>query len=171
MNMCIVTLSIGYLSTLSDYFGRKFIFRLSTFGIILGIANIIIVAHCWRIVGIRMLYVGSIIQGLLGGVIAINTACHAYISDCTNSENRSVAFGLMHASAFCGMAIGPTFGGLIEKVRRFHFITSKIYLLIYLFYFIYKGDRINSFGILYSTLCSYYIFFCSFIYYTRIGLS
>ncbi|GES78955.1 tetracycline-efflux transporter, putative [Rhizophagus clarus] len=110
-----VTLSIGYLSTLSDYLGRKFIFRLSTFGIILSIVNMLIVAHYWRIVGIKMLYVGSIIQGLLGGVIAINTACHAYISDCTNSENRSVAFGWMHASAYCGMAIGPTIGGLIVK--------------------------------------------------------
>ncbi|CAG8773385.1 10131_t:CDS:2, partial [Gigaspora margarita] len=110
-----VTLSIGYLSTLSDCLGRKFIFRLSTFGIILGIANMIIVAHYWRIVGIGFLYVGSIIQGLLGGVIAINTACHAYLSDCTSSENRSVAFGYMHAAAFSGMAIGPTLGGLIVK--------------------------------------------------------
>ncbi|CAG8436345.1 910_t:CDS:2 [Rhizophagus irregularis] len=123
-----LTLSIGYLSTLSDYFGRKFIFRLSTFGIILGIINIIIVAHYWRIVGIKMLYVGSIIQGLLGGVIAINTACHAYLSDCTSSENRSVAFGLMHASAFCGMAIGPTLGGLIVKVTGS--ILSVFYIAI-----------------------------------------
>ncbi|RGB34691.1 major facilitator superfamily domain-containing protein [Rhizophagus diaphanus] len=123
-----VTLSIGYLSTLSDYFGRKFIFRLSTFGIILGIINIIIVAHYWRIVGIKMLYVGSIIQGLLGGVIAINTACHAYLSDCTSSENRSVAFGLMHASAFCGMAIGPTLGGLTVKVTGS--ILSVFYIAI-----------------------------------------
>lgn len=120
-----MTLSIGYLSTLSDYFGRKFIFRLSTFGIILCIVNIILVAHFWRIVGIKMLYVGSITQGLLGGVIAINTACHAYLSDCTSSENRSVAFGWMHASAYCGMAIGPTLGGLIVKVRMIYFTMSK----------------------------------------------
>jgi MFS family permease len=112
-----VTISIGYLSTLSDYLGRKFVFRLSTIGLILSIINIIIVANYWKIIGIKFLYIGSIIEGLLGGVIAINTACHAYLSDCTSSENRSVAFGLMHASAFCGMAIGPIFGGLVVNVR------------------------------------------------------
>jgi len=80
------------------------------------------VANYWRIVRIEFLYVGSIIQGLLGGIIAINTACHAYLSDCTRSENRSVAFGFMHASAFCGMAIGPTLGGLIVKVKMLPFV-------------------------------------------------
>ncbi|CAG8532022.1 11580_t:CDS:2, partial [Cetraspora pellucida] len=83
------TLSIGYISTLSDFKGRKFVYRLSTL---------------------------AIVEGLLGGVIAINTACHAYISDCTKPENRSVAFGLMHASAYCGMALGPVLGGIIVEV-------------------------------------------------------
>jgi len=130
-----VTLSIGYLSTLSDYLGRKFIFRLSTLGILFSMTNVIIVAHYWRIVGIRFLYVGSIIQGLLGGIIAINTACHAYISDCTNVDNRSVAFGFMHASAYSGMAIGPTLGGLIVKVRTFPSSSLKLIYFSYLSYF------------------------------------
>ncbi|CAG8639959.1 6979_t:CDS:2 [Funneliformis caledonium] len=110
-----VTLSTGYFSTLSDYLGRKFVFKLSTVGLIFALANLLIVAHFWKIVGIKFLFVGSVIEGLLGGIITINTACHAYLSDCTSSENRSVAFSLMHATAYCGMSIGPTLGGLIIK--------------------------------------------------------
>jgi len=122
-----VTISTGYLSTLSDYLGRKFIFRLSTIGLIFAKANMLLVAHYWRIIGIKFLFVGSVIEGLLGGIITINTACHAYISDCTNNENRSAAFSLMHAFAFCGMTIGPTLGGLIIKVRSLIFIKVRLF--------------------------------------------
>ncbi|CAG8732127.1 405_t:CDS:2 [Cetraspora pellucida] len=111
----LATLSIGYISTLSDFKGRRFVYRLSTLGIIFGCSFVIITSHYWKIVGSNLLFIGAIIEGLLGGVIAINTACHAYISDCTKPENRSVAFGLMHASAYCGMALGPVLGGVIVE--------------------------------------------------------
>lgn len=79
-------------------------------------SNIIFVSHYWKVVSVRFLFVGAILEGLSGGIIAINTACHAYLSDCTRPENRSVVFGIMHATAYSGMTIGPTLGGLIIKV-------------------------------------------------------
>ncbi|CAG8758848.1 25596_t:CDS:2, partial [Gigaspora rosea] len=116
--MCLyvsATLSIGYLSTLSDFKGRKFVYRISIIGIILACSIVILMSHYWRILGSNFLFIGAIIEGLLGGVIAINTACHAYISDCTKPENRSVGFGFMHASAYCGMSLGPVLGGIIVE--------------------------------------------------------
>ena len=76
----------------------------------------IIVANYWKIIGIKPIFIDAIIEGFCGGIIAINTACHAYASDCTSHENRSLSFGLMNAFAFCGMTIGPILGGLLIKV-------------------------------------------------------
>ncbi|CAG8766187.1 22994_t:CDS:2 [Dentiscutata erythropus] len=109
------TLSIGYISTLSDFKGRRFVFRISTLGIIFACSVVILMSHHWKVIGSNFLFIGAIVEGLLGGVIAINTACHAYISDCTKPVNRSVAFGFMHASAYCGMSIGPILGGIIVE--------------------------------------------------------
>ncbi|RHZ69861.1 hypothetical protein Glove_277g40 [Diversispora epigaea] len=125
------TLSIGFLSTLSDYHGRRFIFRLATLGVIISFSNVIFVYHYWRIVSVKFLFVGAIFEGLSGGVIAINTACHAYLSDCTRPENRSLVFGIMHAFAFCGMTIGPTLGGVIVKstnsvISVFYFVVCAL---------------------------------------------
>ncbi|CAG8745739.1 12516_t:CDS:2, partial [Racocetra persica] len=104
-----------YISTLSDFKGRRFVYRLSTLGIMFACSIVIFTSNYLKIVGGNFLFIGAIIEGLLGGVIAINTACHAYISDCTKPENRSVAFGFMHASAYSGMALGPVLGGIIVE--------------------------------------------------------
>ncbi|CAG8460483.1 14104_t:CDS:2 [Acaulospora morrowiae] len=122
-------LSIGYLSTLSDYKGRRFIFKLSIIGIMIAYSNIIFVYYYWRIVSSKFLFLGAMIEGLSGGIIAINTACHAYLSDCTKPENRSVAFGFMHAFAFCGMTIGPTLGGYIIK-KNAESVISLFYIVL-----------------------------------------
>nr|CAG8546577.1 15308_t:CDS:2 [Entrophospora candida] len=100
---------------IADYKGRIFIFRISIFGTIFAFLIIILVGNYWRIIGIKLMFIGAIVEGLCGGIIAINTACHAYTSDCISPENRSLSFGLMNAFAFGGMTVGPTLGGLIIK--------------------------------------------------------
>ncbi|CAJ0853526.1 12997_t:CDS:2 [Entrophospora sp. SA101] len=100
---------------IADYKGRIFIFRISIFGTIFAFLIIILVGNYWRIIGIKLMFIGAIVEGLCGGIIAINTACHAYTSDCISPENRSLSFGLMNALAFGGMTVGPTLGGLIIK--------------------------------------------------------
>ncbi|CAG8483805.1 6303_t:CDS:2 [Ambispora gerdemannii] len=110
------TLSIGYISTLSDYKGRRFAFLLASAGIIVAVTNVIFVAHYWKIVGSKFLFLGMIVEGMLGGIISINTACHAYISDCTTADKRSISFGYMHASAYSGMTL--------RRARKEHSSTS-----------------------------------------------
>nr|CAG8600311.1 1677_t:CDS:2 [Entrophospora candida] len=100
---------------IADYKGRIFIFRISIFGTIFAFLITILVGNYWRIIGIKLMFIGAIVEGLCGGIIAINTACHAYTSDCISPENRSLSFGLMNAFAFGGMTVGPTLGGLIIK--------------------------------------------------------
>ncbi|CAH1764654.1 13440_t:CDS:2 [Entrophospora sp. SA101] len=108
---------------IADYKGRIFIFRISIFGTIFAFLIIILVGNYWRIIGIKLMFIGAIVEGLCGGIIAINTACHAYTSDCISPENRSLSFGLMNALAFGGMTVGPTLGGLIIKDRCFRSFT------------------------------------------------
>ncbi|KAG9298785.1 hypothetical protein G9A89_012853 [Geosiphon pyriformis] len=139
--------SVSFISTLSDYKGRRFVFLISCSGIILAIANIIFVAHYWSLVTLNFLFVGAIVEGMLGGMIAINTACHAYLTDCIRPDNRSVAFGFMHASAYFGMSIGPILGGFLIKftgtiLSVFYFVLFS-YILFFLFILIVLPESVS----------------------------
>ncbi|CAG8439035.1 5776_t:CDS:2 [Ambispora leptoticha] len=142
------TLSVGYISTLTDYMGRRFAFLLSSVGIIFALTNIIFVAHYWNIVSSKFLFLGVIVEGILGGVISINTACHAYLSDCTTPDKRSIAFGYMHASAYSGMTVGPILGGLVIKatgsILSIFYVVLFGHLLFFLFNLFILPESLSS---------------------------
>ena len=52
-------------------------------------------------------------------------ATHAYLSDTTTPATRSRTFSLMLGLLFCGMALGPTLGGLL--ISRTNNILSVFY--------------------------------------------
>jgi MFS family permease len=47
------------------------------------------------------------------GIATGSAATHAYLSDTTSPANRSGVFSLMLGLLFCGIALGPTLGGLL----------------------------------------------------------
>ncbi|OZJ04059.1 hypothetical protein BZG36_04659 [Bifiguratus adelaidae] len=135
-----VMITIGYLSSMSDKRGRRFVFITAETGLIISISLVILTGHFWQILTPKFLLLAAVIDGLMGGIIAINTACHAYIADCVSAENRSFAFAAMHATAFLGMTVGPIVGGMIAKATSsllavFYFSLSAhtLFLLFVIF--------------------------------------
>jgi MFS family permease len=59
------------------------------------------------------LFVGRIISGIAGGVVA---TAQAYIVDISSPEDRTKNFGLVGAAFGLGFIMGPTLGGMLSKV-------------------------------------------------------
>jgi MFS family permease len=74
------------------------------------------------------------------GIATGSAATHAYLSDTTSPANRSGVFSLMLGLLFCGIALGPTLGGLLisetgDLLSVFYIAAALhvIYLLMALF--------------------------------------
>jgi DHA1 family tetracycline resistance protein-like MFS transporter len=99
------------LGLLSDRYGRRPVLILSQIGstagyLLLGWAT----QHQWinPMVGLMMVYLSRVIDGLSGGNIS---TAQAYIADVTSAENRARGMGLLGAAFGLGFAFGPALGG------------------------------------------------------------
>ncbi|KAF5369159.1 hypothetical protein D9615_009966 [Tricholomella constricta] len=121
----VITASMGILSCLttgwwgsfSDRHGRTRLLGLSVIGLLLTDFNFIFVSRNFQRLpgGYWFLLLGPLIEGSLGGLTASVAAMHAYIADTTTEATRSRTFSLSLGLLFTGMAIGPTFGGLLIR--------------------------------------------------------
>ena len=94
------------LGRLSDRFGRRPILLVSIFGtflgfILLGVAN-----------SLAILFAARILDGFTGGNISI---AQAYITDVTDSKERSKGLGMIGAAFGLGFIIGPVTGGFLSQ--------------------------------------------------------
>lgn len=92
------------LGALSDRYGRKIIFIICLFGSVIGYILFGIGGALW------ILFIGRIIDGISAGNIS---TVFAYISDITNSSERTVWFGYVGSVMGIGKLIGPALGGLL----------------------------------------------------------
>ena len=90
------------LGILSDRFGRRPVILLSNFGLAL---DYVIMALA---PSLNWLFLGRALAGLSASSIPTATA---YISDVTEPEKRSKAFGLLGAAFGVGFVVGPAIGG------------------------------------------------------------
>lgn len=95
-----------YLGALSDTYGRRPILLLSQAGtflsfILLGLAN-----------SLPLLFAARVLDGLSGGNIS---TAQAYISDITEEQHRTKAFGLIGAAFGIGFIMGPALGGFLAR--------------------------------------------------------
>ncbi|KAF9205339.1 hypothetical protein BGZ49_004167 [Haplosporangium sp. Z 27] len=119
-------LSVGYYASLSDKHGRvKFM--------ILGILNnlfllfaMIAMGKWWDQIGLPLLVISGLVNGLTGGFALAGTMSLAYTADCTDPSKRSLIYSWLHAGLFLGLGIGPFLGGLISKA------TGGILVIFYL---------------------------------------
>lgn len=91
---------------LSDKYGRRPLLILSIAGtvlsfLILGLARTV-----------PILFLSRILDGLLGGNIAL---ARAYITDVTDEDNRSRGLGIIGAAFGLGFIIGPAMGGFLSR--------------------------------------------------------
>lgn len=94
------------LGRLSDRYGRRPLLLLSIFGTFLGFLLLGFANTLW------MLFAARIIDGFTGGNLSI---AQAYITDVTDTKDRSKGLGLIGAAFGLGFIIGPVTGGLLSQ--------------------------------------------------------
>ncbi|GBE82104.1 hypothetical protein SCP_0404840 [Sparassis crispa] len=126
-------------ASLSDRYGRVRIAGISTIGILVTELGFLLVYNFPNSVpgGIWFLVLGPIIDGLLGGIGAVSSAIHAYLTDCTEPSSRSRIFSLFMGLLFAGISIGPTLGSLTinltGNIISVFYISFCTYLILCLF--------------------------------------
>jgi DHA1 family tetracycline resistance protein-like MFS transporter len=101
------------LGVISDRHGRRGVLVFSQIGSVLGFVLMgVTTQHHWGnlTLGLVMLYLARVIDGLSGGNIS---TAQAYISDITTRENRAKGMGLLGAAFGMGFVIGPGLGSLL----------------------------------------------------------
>ncbi|KAG0302339.1 hypothetical protein BGZ98_007596 [Dissophora globulifera] len=108
--------TIGYFTSLSDQYGRKALIYLTLFPLIITQVLIVIMARPSSTLAIEILYLDSLLVGVLGGGQLLSPSVNAYIADCTAREGRSLAIGFMMVSLSVGLIVGPVLGGYLIEV-------------------------------------------------------
>ncbi|KAF9905612.1 hypothetical protein EC991_001512 [Linnemannia zychae] len=106
--------SIGYYTSLSDKYGRKIIIILGFFNSLLVLGSFVLMSVYWDQIGLPLMVLSALANGLLGGATLGITMALAYTADCTDPAKRSLAFSWIHAGLYFGLAIGPYMGGVIS---------------------------------------------------------
>ncbi|KAF9139967.1 hypothetical protein BGX30_007221 [Mortierella sp. GBA39] len=107
--------TIGYYASLSDKYGRKIIMIVGFFNTLLVLGAFVLMSVYWDQIGLPLMIISGLVNGLLGGTTLGVTMALAYAADCTDPSQRSLAFSWLHAALYFGLAIGPYMGGSISK--------------------------------------------------------
>ncbi|KAF8271276.1 major facilitator superfamily domain-containing protein [Lactarius quietus] len=109
-------LTTGWLSHLSDRFGRNGILALSMFGALFMDIVYILVSNPSTPFGRHgeaFIIVAPLVEGALGAQSTYNGITHAYVTDCTADGSRAKIFATMQGMLNIGMASGPWLNGLL----------------------------------------------------------
>ncbi|KAL0946702.1 hypothetical protein HGRIS_012889 [Hohenbuehelia grisea] len=113
-------LTTGWWGNFSDRWGRTRLMGIAVMGVLFTDIIIILVALFPRSIpgGYWFLIIGSVVDGLVGGVTTASAAMHAYIADTTSPSSRSRFLSLSLGILFIGIALGPTLGSLIIRLTQ-----------------------------------------------------
>ncbi|KAF9209627.1 hypothetical protein BGZ49_002783 [Haplosporangium sp. Z 27] len=120
------TFSIGYYASLSDKHGRRIILILSYFSTLVTLCSIVLMGMYWDSIGLPLMIVAGLVNGLLGGTMLGITMMLAYAADCTDPAKRSLVYSWLHAGVYLGLSIGPYLGGVIARA------TNTILTIVYI---------------------------------------
>jgi MFS family permease len=98
--------SIAYYTSLSDKYGRKIIMALAFFNTLLVLGSLVLMSIYWDQIGLPLMILSGLVNGLLGGTTLGVTMALAYAADCTEPSQRSLAFSWLHAVVYFGLAVG-----------------------------------------------------------------
>ena len=112
----------------SDINGRKAVLVLPFLGNILSFIIYIINYHWFDEISSRQLLLGSV-AGLTGGYICLNIGLYGYISDVTDSENRTTRLSILNGVFSAGYVIGITLGGKLFKYYQSYYLNFGLSIL------------------------------------------
>ncbi|KZV76316.1 MFS general substrate transporter [Peniophora sp. CONT] len=109
-------ITTGWLSHLSDVYGRKKILALTVSGalfmdivyILVSTPNTVFGRH-----GEAFIILAPLVEGFLGAQSLFGGITHAYAADCTSGGSRSQIFVMMQGMLYVGLSIGPWIDGAI----------------------------------------------------------
>ncbi|KAG0285677.1 hypothetical protein BGZ96_010114 [Linnemannia gamsii] len=107
--------SIAYYTSLSDKYGRKIIMVLALLNTLLLLGAFVLMSVYWDQIGLPLMILTGLVNGLLGGTTLGATMALAYAADCTEPSQRGLAFSWIHAALYFGLAVGPFTGGWISR--------------------------------------------------------
>ncbi|KAG0335700.1 hypothetical protein BG000_007290 [Podila horticola] len=114
MSAIIVTMTVRFWSAKSDSIGRKkaiLIWMLVSFVS----QSTPVVIYYNKGASVYWLWLAAIVEGAVGSVTSLIALTHAYASDVTESDERTVVFGRVIAAWYTGMGIGSAVGSQIVK--------------------------------------------------------
>ncbi|EIM81131.1 uncharacterized protein STEHIDRAFT_134780 [Stereum hirsutum FP-91666 SS1] len=128
----------GWLSHLSDVYGRKKVLAFSVFGaLFMDIIYIMVLEAKYAFAehGEAFIIIAPVIEGFLGAQSTYNGLVHAYATDCTPNGSRARIFSTMQGMLYVGLASGPWLNGLIlhlgsGSTTRTLFVAAIIIALI-----------------------------------------
>lgn len=115
----LAVLTTGFWASLSDSWGPSRVMALSMFGIFLNDAGFLIVASFPRLVlrpGLWVLFVGPMLDGMLGSMPALSAVLSAYIAGTAGGGGMVKYFAMVNGLLSCGGAVSPIFGSWLIRV-------------------------------------------------------
>ena len=107
-----------FLGAFSDRFGRVFLFLTPTIGQL--ISKTILLFCIYYRIDINFILIGSAIEGLTGGFLAILMASFSYFADITeNNKERSTAIAFLEIAVGVGVVVGRFSTGYIINVTDY----------------------------------------------------
>lgn len=103
------------IGALSDRYGRTKLIALTSVGSLLSDVLFVLAAKMPGTLSMNWILVGYAFDGLCGSFTTAFAIVHAYVSDCVEPANRSVAFAFFHGCLFTGLAVGPILAALLTK--------------------------------------------------------
>ncbi|CAO3631441.1 unnamed protein product [Cunninghamella echinulata] len=127
----------GFYGSLSDRYGRKIVCQIFGIGSIATILCYIAVFFIQGRIAGALLVAAPVIRGLLVGDVIITAVIHAYVTDCTTPDNRTVIFSRLMAAVLAGITLGPTLSSLL--IAKTGTLASVFYFLFVLYacFFLY----------------------------------
>ena len=109
----------------SDTNGRKLVLILPFIGNILSFV-IYIANYYWfdHLSAFQLLW-GSV-AGLTGGYVCLNIGLYGYVSDVTNTDNRTMRLSILNGIFSAGYVIGTTLGGKLYKAYNNYYLNFGI---------------------------------------------
>ncbi|KAG0271140.1 hypothetical protein BGZ95_001101 [Linnemannia exigua] len=110
--------TIGYITSLSDKYGRKPLIYMTLVPAMLTQLLIVYMARPTSNLGVGILYADGLFMGLMGAGILLEPCLNAYIADCTPRNGRSLSIGYVMVSLAVGMTIGSILSSFLHRLTH-----------------------------------------------------